>query len=93
MKYHWTLFLLFLPWICTALIAWQFVSVWRTAVRTGRWLVGGGRAYHFPSKHYTFTIYDRAASPFMYWLGVTSIPIIFLLFFFCSLLLTIVAFR
>jgi hypothetical protein len=87
-SYYW---LLLLPWLCTAFTGWQFWPIWRRAVRTGRWLVGSGRAYYFPSKHYTFTIYDRAQRPFSYWLGVISIPIIFLLFFLFSLLLTVAA--
>jgi hypothetical protein len=81
--------LLLLDWICTVFFGWQIWTIWRTAVRTGRWLKGGGRHYYFPSKHYTFTIYDRVESPFLYWAGVTSIPIILLVLFSSSLLLTV----
>jgi hypothetical protein len=58
------------------------------AVRTGRWLKGGGRAYYFPNKQSTFTIYDRTNNPSMYWLGVISMAIIFVGFLFFSVLLT-----
>jgi hypothetical protein len=85
--------LLLSGWICTAFFGWQIGPVWRTAVRTGRWLKGGGRHYYFPSKHYTFTVYDRAENPFLYWLGVTIIPIIFLVLVFSSSLLTVAVWR
>ena len=76
----------------TILFGWQFWPIWRTAVRTGRWLVSSDRAYYFPSKYYTFTIYDRVERPFAYWLGVTMIPMMFLHFLVFSLSLAVVAF-
>jgi len=76
----------------TILFGWQFWPIWRTAVRTGRWLVGNGRSYYFPSKYYTFAIHDRVERPFAYWLGVTIIPVMFLLFLAFSLSLAAVAF-
>jgi hypothetical protein len=51
--------------------------VWWTAVRTGRWLHGGGRAHYFPSKYYAFSLYDRASSPVMYRFGVIVFPMLF----------------
>ncbi len=81
-------FLLLLLWGCTILLAYGVGRVWWMAVRTGRWLKGGGRAYYFPSKHYTFTVYDRTNNPSMYWLGVISMAILFVGFLFLSVLLT-----
>jgi hypothetical protein len=81
-----------LPLMVTMLFGWQFWSIWRMAVRTGRWLVSNGRAYYFPSKYYTFAIYDRVERPFAYWLGVIIIPIMFLVFLLFSLSLAVVAF-
>jgi hypothetical protein len=80
---------LLLPWAFTVLLVWGVGPVWRTAVRTGRWLKGGGRSRYFPSKHCTFTVYDREDSPIAYWGGVISIAAVFAFFLAFSVLLTI----
>ena len=82
-------FLLLLPWGCAILLACGVGRIWWTAVRTGRWLKGGGRAYYFPNKQCTFTIYDRTNNPILYWLGVIGMPTIVFGFFFLSVLLTV----
>jgi hypothetical protein len=81
-----------LPLMITVLFGWQFWPIWRMALRTGRWLVSNDWTYYFPSKHYTFTIYDRVERPFAYWFGVTIIPMMFLLFLGFSLSLVVATF-
>jgi hypothetical protein len=61
--------------------------IWRPRFEPGGGSKGGGRHYYFPSKNYTFTVYDRARIRFLYWLGVTIIPIILLILVFSSSLL------
>jgi hypothetical protein len=63
--------------------------IWRTAVRTGRLLKGGGRSYYFPSKYYTFTVYDREINPIAYWSGVIGGAVMFLTFLAMSISLTV----
>jgi hypothetical protein len=86
MRDIWTLAL---PWICTFGIAWCWGRIWFTALRTGRWLVGGGRSHYFPSKYYTFGVYDRTANPFLYWHLMTSAALTFVVFLAASIMLTI----
>jgi hypothetical protein len=81
-----------LPLMITVLFGWQFWPIWRMALRTGRWLVSNDWTYYFPSKYYTFTIYDRVERPFAYWFGVTIIPMMFLLFLGFSLSLVVATF-
>jgi hypothetical protein len=81
--------LLLLSWICTVFVGSQIWPIWRTAVRTGWWLKGGGPHRYFPSKRCTFTIYDRVEKPFLYWVGVISMPIILSVSLSMSLLLTL----
>jgi hypothetical protein len=70
-------FLLFvlIMWICMIGLLVQFGRIWWTAMRTGRWLLSSGRSYYFPSKSYTFSIYDRTNNPGMYRLAVNILPI------------------
>ena len=58
------------------MVALPLGRIWWTAIRTGRWLLRDGRGYYFPSKHYTFSIYDRTNNPRMYRLAVISFPIL-----------------
>jgi hypothetical protein len=58
-------------------------------VKTGRWLLGGGRSYYFPSKYYTFSLYDRISDPWMYGLAITVLPILLCGWLLICLLLTI----
>lgn len=81
-----------LPLVGAILFGARFWPVWRMAVRTGRWLAANDRAYYFPSKHYTFTIYDRAEAPTAFWFGVIIIPVLVSLFFVSSLALAVAAF-
>jgi hypothetical protein len=77
-------------WFCTIGLVLIQGRIWWTAVRTGRWLLGGGRAYYFPSKYYTFSVYDRTSNPCMYRLAVTLFPIMWFSLLLCCVLLTIV---
>ena len=79
---------LLLPWACTVSLAVGLAPIWRTAVRTGRLLKGGGRSYYFPSKYYTFTVYDRVINPIAYWSGVMGGAVMFLTFLAMSISLT-----
>jgi hypothetical protein len=63
--------------------------IWWTALRTGRWLKGGGRSHYFPSIYYTFSVYDRRTNPVMYRLGVIVIPALFFSFLLISVALTV----
>ncbi len=76
-------------WGCPVAIAYMCGRIWWTAVRTGRWLLGGGRSYYFPSKYYTFSLYDRTNNPFMYRLSLISVPALFLFFLAIALLVSI----
>jgi hypothetical protein len=57
-------------------VALPLGRIWWTAVQTGRWLLRDGRGYYFPSKYYTFSIYDRTNNPGMYRLAVIGFPIL-----------------
>jgi len=50
---------------------------------------GGGRSYYFPSKYYTFTVYDREINPIAYWSGVIGGAVMFLTFLAMSISLTV----
>jgi hypothetical protein len=65
-------------WISTIGLLFHCVPVWLTAVKTGRWLLSNGRSYYFPSKYYTFSIYDRVSNPRSFRLAVAILPIFFL---------------
>src|SRR5689334_11267965 len=86
MRYLWVLGL---PWICTVAIAWCWGRIWRTALRTGRWLTADGRSHYFPSKYHTFGVYDRTANPFLYWYLMTSAALTCVVFLAASIMLTI----
>jgi hypothetical protein len=58
----------------------QYRRIWWTAVKTGRWLLSCGRSYYFPSKYYTFSVYDRTSNPRMYRLAVIRAPIFLCVF-------------
>jgi hypothetical protein len=82
--------LVLIMWICTIGVALPLGRIWWTAVQTGRWLKGDGRAYYFPSKYYTFSVYDRTNNPCIYRLAVTIFPIaLFGLLLSCVLLTTL----
>jgi hypothetical protein len=68
--------LVLIMWFCTVVIVLVQGRIWRTGVRTGRWLLSDGRSYHFPSKYYTFLVYDRIKNRCMYRLAVTISPIV-----------------
>jgi hypothetical protein len=76
-------------WISAVGLLLQYWRIWWTAVKTGRWLLGGGRSYYFPSKYYTFSLYDRTSDPWMYRLAITVLPILLCGWLLICLLLTI----
>jgi hypothetical protein len=76
-------------WISAVGLLLQYWRIWWTAVKTGRWLLGGGRSYYFPSKYYTFSLYDRISDPWMYGLAITVLPILLCGWLLICLLLTI----
>ena len=57
--------------------------------QNGQMAFGGGRSYYFPSKYYTFSLYDRTSNPFMYRLSLISVPALFLFFLAIALLVSI----
>lgn len=81
--------IMLLLWGCTIYFGYLMARIWWTAVRSGRWLLGGGRAYYFPSKYYTFSLYDRTSNAFMYRFCLISVPAFFFGLLFMSALLTI----
>ncbi len=85
MKDYWTLAFV---WGITVWFAYTMETIWWKAVRTGRWLKGGGCYLYFPTKYQTFTVYDRDNNPFLYWTGIIGIPVIFGFLLFTCLLVT-----
>jgi len=63
MTHPWVIyFTLLYLWGCTVAIGYLCGPIWWMAVRTGRWLLANGRSYYFPSKYYTFSLYDRTSN-------------------------------
>jgi hypothetical protein len=83
------LLIIFLMWIGGS--AWFLPAgrIWRTALRTGRWLLADGRSHYFPSKSHTFSLYDRANNPCMFKLAVAFYPTFLAIWLLVSLFLAI----
>jgi hypothetical protein len=77
-------------WPVTIGSALPVARVWWTAVRTGRWLLGGGRTYNSPGKH-MFSVYDRTNNPYIYRLAVTSSGMLLLYLLLQGVLLTVLS--
>ena len=80
--------IVFLMWVCGSAVMLPLGRIWWTAVRTGRWLLADGRSHYFPSKYYTFSVYDRASSPRMFKCAVAGYPIFLAAWLLVGLFLT-----
>ena len=83
--------ILLLLWGSTVWYGCVMGRIWWIAVRSGRWLLGGGRAYYFPSKYYTFSIYDRTYNAFMYRFCLVVAPMFFFGLLLMSMMLSVAA--